>query len=82
MFKIMISQLNHFSVWQKLEVENQEFFRAYNIRLILKDQIVRFNQLLERQVEVMHHMSQTGVPLTPLSNGSQILSSELAVTYV
>lgn len=63
-------------VWQKLEAENHEFFRAYNIRLILKDQIVRFNQLLERQVEIMHHMSQTRVPFTPLPNGSQILSMD------
>ncbi|KAI3471742.1 hypothetical protein Pfo_028392 [Paulownia fortunei] len=52
-------------VWQKLEAENQEFFRAYHLRLIVKDQILRFNQLLERQ---------TGVVSIPLSNGSQIHS--------
>ncbi|PIN10475.1 Angiotensin-converting enzyme 2 [Handroanthus impetiginosus] len=59
-------------VWQKLEAENQEFFRAYHLRLIVKDQITRFNQLLERQVELMHQVRQTGVASVPLSNGSQI----------
>lgn len=61
-------------VWQKLEAENQEFFRAYHLRLIVKDQIVRFNQLLERQVELMHQIRQTGVTSIPLSNGSQMHS--------
>ncbi|KAI3472262.1 hypothetical protein Pfo_029750 [Paulownia fortunei] len=61
-------------VWQKLEAENQEFFRAYHLRLIVKDQILRFNQLLERQVELMSQISQTGVVSIPLSNGSQIHS--------
>ncbi|PIN18315.1 Angiotensin-converting enzyme 2 [Handroanthus impetiginosus] len=61
-------------VWQKLEAENQEFFRAYHLRLIVKDQILRFNQLLERQVELMHQLTHTGVVPVPLSNGSQIHS--------
>ncbi|XP_057785022.1 uncharacterized protein LOC131002567 [Salvia miltiorrhiza] len=58
-------------VWQKLEAENQEFFRAYYAKLTVKDQILRFNQLLERQVELMHQMSQNRASLAPLSNGSQ-----------
>ncbi|KAG8367835.1 hypothetical protein BUALT_Bualt16G0114000 [Buddleja alternifolia] len=65
-------------VWQKLEAENQEFFRAYHLRLIVKDQISRFNQLLERQVELMSEMCSTGVSSIPLSNGSQIQSMNLA----
>lgn len=65
-------------MWQKLETENQEFFRAYHLRLIVKDQILRFNQLLERQVELMHQIGQTGVVPIPLSNGSQTHSSKLA----
>ncbi|XP_059295720.1 uncharacterized protein LOC132049079 isoform X2 [Lycium ferocissimum] len=56
-------------VWQKLEEENHEFFRAYHLRLMLKNQIERFNDLLERQVERMQ-MFPTGS--IPMSNGSQI----------
>ncbi|XP_009801804.1 uncharacterized protein LOC107805798 [Nicotiana tabacum] len=56
-------------VWQKLEEENQEFFRAYYLRLIVKDQIQKFNDLLQRQVEAMQ-MYATGS--VPISNGSQI----------
>ncbi|XP_051140970.1 uncharacterized protein LOC127258211 isoform X2 [Andrographis paniculata] len=61
-------------VWQKLEAENQEFFRAYHLRLIVKGQIMRFNQLLQRQAELMHQMHQAGVAPLPNSNGSQIHS--------
>jgi len=39
-------------VWQKLEEQNPEFFRAYYTRLKLKDQIVLFNHLLEQQVQM------------------------------
>lgn len=58
-------------VWQKLEEENREFFKAYRLRLIVKDQIELFNSLLERQVELMRHIS-AGVASTPISNGSHI----------
>lgn len=58
-------------VWQKLEEENREFFKAYRLRLIVKDQIELFNRLLERQVELMRHIS-AGVASTPISNGSHI----------
>ncbi|XP_071909349.1 uncharacterized protein [Coffea arabica] len=61
-------------VWQKLEEENQEFFRAYHLRLIVKDQIARFNELLERQVELMSQICPTGIASIPMSNGSQIPS--------
>ncbi|CAK9328701.1 unnamed protein product [Citrullus colocynthis] len=40
-------------VWQKLEEENAEFFRAYYIRLKLKKQILLFNHLLEHQYHLM-----------------------------
>ncbi|KAG8372083.1 hypothetical protein BUALT_Bualt12G0029600 [Buddleja alternifolia] len=60
-------------VWQKLEAENREFFSAYHLRLIVKDQISRFNQLLERQVQLME-MYPTGVVSVPFSNGTQIHS--------
>lgn len=69
-------------VWQKLEAENREFFRAYHLRLMVKEQIVRFNQLLERQVELMHQMHQSGVTPIPLSNGSQIQSMHNSSSYL
>ncbi|XP_078445600.1 histidine-tRNA ligase isoform X2 [Wolffia australiana] len=40
-------------VWQKLEEENREFFKAYHIRLMLKNQIIIFNELLQKQVDIM-----------------------------
>ncbi|CAI9099673.1 OLC1v1036531C1 [Oldenlandia corymbosa var. corymbosa] len=63
-------------VWQKLEEENQEFFRAYHLRLIVKDQIVRFNELLERQNQLMHHICSS-----EFSNGSQIPMRQLTVPH-
>ena len=49
-------------VWQKLEEQNQEFFRAYYTRLKLKDQIVLFNHLLDEQVKMFHRMPQRAAP--------------------
>ncbi|KAG1368735.1 hypothetical protein COCNU_14G012030 [Cocos nucifera] len=57
-------------VWQKLEEENREFFKAYHVRLMLKNQIMVFNNLLEKQVELMHKVCSSGVAPIPLSNGS------------
>lgn len=59
-------------VWQKLEEENQEFFRAYHLRLIVKDQIQRFNKLLERHVELIRQICPTGVSSITLHNGSEM----------
>ncbi|CAA7410828.1 unnamed protein product [Spirodela intermedia] len=47
-------------VWQKLEEENREFFKAYHVRLMLKNQILVFNQLLQKQVDLMHGMHPSG----------------------
>lgn len=66
-------------VWQKLEAENPEFFRAYNLRLIVKDQIIRFNELLEKQVELMR---QVGITSVSLSNGSLHLMHNNSVYQV
>ncbi|CAN6704540.1 unnamed protein product [Malus baccata var. baccata] len=57
-------------VWQKLEEENADFFRAYYIRLKLKKQILLFNHLLEHH----YHLSKYNpmppkVPLAPIQNG-------------
>ncbi|EEE62739.1 uncharacterized protein [Oryza sativa Japonica Group] len=56
-------------VWQKLEEENSEFFRAYYIRLKLKKQINLFNHLLEHQYHLMKYPVPQQVPLTPTQNG-------------
>ncbi|KAJ7548501.1 hypothetical protein O6H91_07G014600 [Diphasiastrum complanatum] len=40
-------------VWQKLEEQNMEFFRAYYTRLKLKRQIIIFNQLLEQHFQLL-----------------------------
>lgn len=58
-----------FTVWQKLEEENSEFFRAYYIRLKLKKQIILFNHLLEHQYHLMKYPIQPKVPLPPIQNG-------------
>ncbi|XP_061353011.1 uncharacterized protein LOC133297816 isoform X2 [Gastrolobium bilobum] len=56
-------------VWQKLEEENADFFRAYYIRLKLKKQILLFNHLLEHQYHLMKCPLPTKVPLAPIQNG-------------
>ncbi|KAI3667271.1 hypothetical protein L6452_42321 [Arctium lappa] len=60
-------------VWQKLEEENQDFFKAYHLRLILKDQIMKFNKLLQTQAELMRQISPVaGAASVPISNGSHV----------
>lgn len=59
-------------VWQKLEEENRDFFKAYNLRLLVKQQIIVFNKLVEQQAAMMHRMRPTAVSSIPISNGSHI----------
>ncbi|XP_052175589.1 uncharacterized protein LOC127790260 isoform X2 [Diospyros lotus] len=61
-------------VWEKLEEGNREFFNAYWLRLMVKEQIMRFNWLLEKQVEFMHRKSPTDIASLPMSNGSHLPS--------
>ncbi|CAI9768821.1 unnamed protein product [Fraxinus pennsylvanica] len=56
-------------VWQKLEEENADFFRAYYIRLKLKKQIILFNCLLEHQHHLMKYPAPPKVRLAPIQNG-------------
>ncbi|KAL1828635.1 hypothetical protein DCAR_0207874 [Daucus carota subsp. sativus] len=57
-------------VWQKLEEENADFFRAYYIRLKLKKQIIVFNHLLEHQYNLMkYNPVPPQVPMAPIQNG-------------
>eukprot|EP00877_Chromochloris_zofingiensis_P010372 jgi/Chrzof1/5589/Cz16g08100.t1 len=66
-------------VWQKLEEQNPEFFRAYHIRLKVKDQVVMFNHLLDQQFQLMQKLyrswmqtlpqlmaSRPGMPMPPM----------------
>ncbi|KAK9914432.1 hypothetical protein M0R45_038213 [Rubus argutus] len=56
-------------VWQKLEEENAEFFKAYHIRLKLKNQIDMYNQLLEQQYHLMKEQAPTNVAIAPVQYG-------------
>ncbi|XP_042423352.1 uncharacterized protein LOC122010959 [Zingiber officinale] len=56
-------------MWQKLEEENSDFFRAYYIRLKLKKQIILFNQFLQHQYHLMKFPICPKVPLAPIRNG-------------
>ncbi|KAI3794841.1 hypothetical protein L1987_37481 [Smallanthus sonchifolius] len=44
-------------IWQQLEKENEKFFRNYYLRLAVKDQIERFNNLLEMQAALMKQLN-------------------------
>nr|XP_009380517.1 PREDICTED: uncharacterized protein LOC103968895 isoform X1 [Musa acuminata subsp. malaccensis]XP_009380518.1 PREDICTED: uncharacterized protein LOC103968895 isoform X1 [Musa acuminata subsp. malaccensis]XP_009380519.1 PREDICTED: uncharacterized protein LOC103968895 isoform X1 [Musa acuminata subsp. malaccensis]XP_009380520.1 PREDICTED: uncharacterized protein LOC103968895 isoform X1 [Musa acuminata subsp. malaccensis]XP_018675564.1 PREDICTED: uncharacterized protein LOC103968895 isoform X1 [ len=68
-------------VWQKLEEENSEFFRAYYIRLKLKKQIILFNHLLEHQYHLMKYPIQPKVPLPPIQNGIHPVPVSLPMGY-
>ncbi|XP_078448068.1 uncharacterized protein LOC144716720 [Wolffia australiana] len=57
-------------VWQKLEEENKEFFKAYNFSLKVKNQICMFNQLLQKQVELMNGVCSSSSVTVSLSNES------------
>lgn len=59
------------SVWQKLEEENQEFFKAYYLRLLVKEQITEFNRLLKQHAE-LSQLQSAAVASLPNSNGSHI----------
>ncbi|XVF56270.1 hypothetical protein PTKIN_Ptkin06aG0105400 [Pterospermum kingtungense] len=59
-------------VWQKLEEENREFFQAYYLRLMVKQQIMEFNKLLEQQLQLMRQIHPTGVSAISNSNGPQM----------
>lgn len=57
-------------VWNKLEAEDPEFFKAYHFRLLLKNQIHIFNKLLMWQLELMQKIQ------LPISSTSSILQRQ------
>lgn len=70
------------TVWQKLEEENADFFRAYYIRLKLKKQIILFNHLLEHQYHLMKYPVPPKVPLTPMQNGINTMPGNFIYRYI
>ncbi|KAK8590211.1 hypothetical protein V6N12_024591 [Hibiscus sabdariffa] len=66
-------------VWQKLEEENREFFQAYYLKLMVKQQIMEFNKLLEQQVQIMHWIHPSRLSPIPNSNGPHLPHSKLSL---
>ncbi|XP_042461325.1 uncharacterized protein LOC122045250 [Zingiber officinale] len=69
-------------VWQKLEEENQELFQAYHLRLILKNQIMLFNNLLEKQVELMRKEFNAGLLMTQDTSVLNCVTLGTELSYV
>lgn len=67
------------TVWQKLEEENREFFKAYYLRLMVKHQIMEYNKLLEQQINHMRLMHPTGGASVQNRNGSHVPSSKICL---
>ena len=65
------------TVWQKLVEENQDFFEAYHLRLMVKHQINVFNELLKQQVDLMHRICPARVDTVPIPNGSQLSACKI-----
>ncbi|KAJ1260931.1 hypothetical protein BS78_10G269500 [Paspalum vaginatum] len=57
-------------VWRQLEQQNPLFFKAYYMRLMLKDQIMFFNKLLDDQFQILSKEFPSGIPSMSLPNGS------------
>ncbi|XP_033516570.1 uncharacterized protein [Nicotiana tomentosiformis] len=76
-------------VWLKLEEENQEFFQAYHLKLMVKEQIMEFNRLLAEQVKMTHQLPReipqnfglSGLS-TDFSNSSDILESYSRTSFL
>lgn len=57
-------------VWRQLEQQNPLFFKAYYMRLMLKNQIMVFNKLLDDQFQIMNKEFPSRIPSMSLPNGS------------
>ncbi|CAK7324130.1 unnamed protein product [Dovyalis caffra] len=53
-------------VWDRLGQENAEFFKAYHTKLILKEQITMFNELLEKHCHLLNFTAPLEAPLAPV----------------
>ncbi|PON96862.1 hypothetical protein TorRG33x02_072410 [Trema orientale] len=61
-------------VWEMMEEENRDFFRAYYARLLLIQQIKDLNKLLEKQWELM--MNQCGMQCMHPPSGHPHINAE------
>ncbi|XP_073147489.1 uncharacterized protein [Henckelia pumila] len=61
------------TIWNRIEEENGEFFRAYYVRLVCMQQIRKFNILIADQVSRMRVMALSGVTF-PYLNWHQALA--------
>ncbi|KAL2486078.1 Uncharacterized protein Adt_30834 [Abeliophyllum distichum] len=59
-------------VWHRLETQNPDFFKAYHLMRLVKQQIVEFNRLLSEQAEVMRRTGLSGMTSIPMSIESDI----------
>jgi hypothetical protein len=71
-----------FSVWQQLVEHNREFFKAYDLRLRLKNQITVFNKLLEDQLQIMNKEFSSGIPSMSPPDPPNGTSSNPCMTFV
>ncbi|KAL9648975.1 hypothetical protein ABK040_008355 [Willaertia magna] len=67
-------------MWSKLEQQNPDFFKAYNIRLQIKDQITTFNQLVNDQAKLMqqqgvlvHNTVSSNTNISPNNSVSSVI---------
>ncbi|KVI08326.1 Conserved hypothetical protein CHP01589, plant, partial [Cynara cardunculus var. scolymus] len=68
------------TVWQKLEEQNQEFFKSYYLRVVVNEQIMEFNNLLGRQAALMNQVDPSLASFPPVSNVSHMPASKLPST--
>ncbi|GAB4843928.1 hypothetical protein Ancab_013892 [Ancistrocladus abbreviatus] len=57
--------------WMELEQQNPKFFEAYRHWLALKDDIILFNELLEKQVEMMKQIRSSDSSSSPPEDKSK-----------
>ncbi|XP_072970495.1 uncharacterized protein [Typha angustifolia] len=70
-----ISPITTEQVWKRLEEENSEFFQHYHARLLLKDNIIAFNDLLRKQANLMAAGGPSSAALMQVSEGHQNINS-------
>ncbi len=47
-------------VWNKLEEQNRDFFKCYNLRLRVREQLLAFNVLVDQQLRMQQRAAGTG----------------------
>jgi len=60
----------HCVVWLKLEEQNPDFFKAYHVRLRIKEQITAFNYLVSQQAQLMQKAGTFSILPAGLNQGN------------